>query len=279
MSEFFKLVIVTLTAVLTTGFDCGQSSAQNSQDESKSDAEQALIEKWKVIYDDFIDSIVLSHSSKNSDSTQSADHTELKRQTLLSIESPLRHGKVYLWTDRGRPIVIGAIFSAPVETMPARSLGVRFNSLTAGSVTGSRSDNVFWKCDDPGAKWIDGLTDLVPSNSRATRLIQMKSIVRQFECNYVKMRPDLLPHPLFRYPENTPGATDGAIFSFCKGTDPKVYLQIEAREDRWFMACYRDDIMDTTICIGDNVLWSFDIVAKPDRFQTEPFYFNYTSER
>ncbi len=201
-------------------------------------------------------------------------------QTLLSFKSPLRHGKVYLWTDRGRPIVIGAIFSAPVGTMPARSLGVRFNSLIAGSVIGSRSDNVFWKCDDSGAKWIDGLTDLVPSNSRATRLIQMKSIVRQFECNYEnKAKPDLLPHPLFRYPENTPGATDGAIFSFCKGTDPKVYLQIEAREDRWLVACYRDDIMDTTICKGENVVWSFDIVAKPDRFQTEPSYFKYTSER
>ena len=70
MSEFFKLVIVTL-----------------------SDAEQALMEKWKVIYDDFIDSIMLTYSPKNSDSTQSSDSAKLKRQTLLSIKSPLRHGK------------------------------------------------------------------------------------------------------------------------------------------------------------------------------------------
>ncbi len=153
-----KSVFVSLIAALMITEFCSHAPAQTDQVDTKGDAEQAIVEKWKVIYDELIDSIKLIHNSKNNDSTLSTVSSGLKRQTLLSFKGDFlasaRHGKVYLWTDNGRPIIIGAAFSGKVDTMPrARSLGIKFNSLVAGSVSGSRFDKVFWQCDDPGPKW------------------------------------------------------------------------------------------------------------------------------
>ncbi len=285
MFDVSKSVFVSLIAALMIAAFCSYALAQTDQVDAKSDAAQALIEKWKEIYDEFIDSITLTHSPKNSDSTQSTDLAKLERQTLLSFKGDIpvasRHGKVYLWTDKGRPIIIGAIFSShDNDVKGARVLGVRFNLLVDGSVTGSRFDEVFWQCDDHSAKWKEGLTDLVPSDSRTTRLSQMKNIVRQFETSSGTNLSRLLPQPIFRYPEKTAGVTDGAIFSYCRGTDPNAYLQIEARQDRWFLACYRDEAGNRLeVRKGDNVVWSFDRQVPKDRFQTEPFYFKFTSER
>ena len=287
MYDVSKSVFVSLIAALMIAEFSSHASAQTDQTDAKSDAEQALIEKWKEIYDEYIDSIKLTHSYKNGGSTLSTDTQKLERETLLSFKGDFpvasRHGKVYLWTDKGRPVIIGAISSDAVENMPeARCLGIRFNSLVAGSVTGSRFDEVFWQCDDPGAKWKEGLSDLAPSDSRAIRLSQMKTIVRQFEASTgtnLENPCRLLPQPIYRYPENTAGVTDGAIFSFSHGTDPKAYLQIEAREDRWLLACYRDAGRPVAVRKGDDLLWSFNDVGSQIIFQKEPFYFKYTAER
>ena len=282
-----KSVFVSLIAALMISECCSLASAQTDQVDAKSDAEQAIVEKWKEIYDELIDSISLTHRSKNNDSTLTTDGSGLKRQTLLSFKGDFlasaRHGKVYLWTDKGRPIIIGAAFSGKVDTPPgapgARSLGIKFNSLVAGSVIGSRFDNVFWQCDDPGPKWKEELSDVVPSDNRTTRLSHMKSIVRQFTGNRNTSQLRLLPQPIYRYPENTAGAKDGAIFSLSTGTEPGAYIQIESRENLWYLTCYRDGAVEVEIRNGDEIVWLFDKVAKQDLYQTEPFYFKYTTDR
>jgi len=178
MLKISKSAIVSLIAALAIVLDCGHAAAQTSQGDSKSDDEQALVERWYKAYDEIIDSIQVSCSTGNVP-TGSANSSIMKRQTILTLNNPQwegRHGKVYLWTDEGRPITLGVIMSANVKTVPGqRSVAYEFNSLAQGNVVGSRFDEVFWKCDKPGVEWKQGLTDVVPSETRATRLTQMKA--------------------------------------------------------------------------------------------------------
>ena len=289
MNRVASLVFASLISVLLSAIDCGQSSAQSDKGDladSKSDKEQALIKRWFDVYEEIIDSIKFAHSTTSNDSTQSISSSELKRQTLVTLVSAVndRHGNVHLWTDRGRPIIMGVIMSAR-DTMPnSRVIALKFNSMTQGSVVGSRNDEVFWKCDEPGVHWKGELSDLVPSNNRATRLTQMKAIVRQFSAegssaNRTNNEYRLMPQPIYRYAENTPNVVDGAIFSLVLETDPKVFLQIEARENEWFLSCSRNAAFEAKVRKGDEVIWSFDTWSNVQIFQTKPFYMMYTSER
>ncbi len=48
-----------------------------------------------------------------------------------------------------------------------------------------------------------------------------------------------MPTPIYRYPSEAPGVTDGAIFAFSLGTEPVVFLLIEARSNLWHLAFAR----------------------------------------
>ena len=89
----------------------------------------------------------------------------------------------------------------------------------------------------------------------------------------------LMPQPIYRYAENTPNVVDGAIFSLVLETDPKVFLQIEARENEWFLSCFRNAAFEAKVRKGDEVIWSFDTWSNVQILQTKPFYMMYTSER
>ncbi len=112
-----------------------------------------------------------------------------------------------------------------------------------------------------------------------TRLSQMKSIVRHFTGNRNTSQLRLLPQPIYRYPEITAWAKDGAIFSLSTGTEPGAYIQIEARENLWYLTCYRDAAVEVNVRDGDKIVWSFEREGRKDLFQTAPFYFKYTTEQ
>ncbi len=286
MYHVAKSVFVSFIAPLLLSQFFGHASAQTDQVVAESDAEQALIEKWYKVYDEICENINLSHGPTNSKSTQITVNSDLKRHTLLALktEASTRHGKAYLWTDKGSPIIFGVIASGmDTQVQGARYVAVRLNSLTHEAVASSRFDQVFWKCEQPGVHWKKESTHLVPSDNRATRLIQLKTIVRQFTATGITQTANheyrLMPQPIYRYPDITPGVTDGAIFAFSRGTDPNAILQIEARQDGWYLACSRNAPHELKILKGDEVIWSFDKQERKDRFQTEPFYFKYTTER
>ena len=79
---------------------------------------------------------------------------------------------------------------------------------------------------DPGAP--------VPADSPAARIRQMRALAQEFtgrQTNRKGVDSDmrLLAQPIYRY-ENTKGdVIDGGLFVFVQGTDPEVFLLIEAR--------------------------------------------------
>ncbi len=284
MDFFAKLAFISTVTVLLFVQHCVQSWAQSDSIDTKTDKEQALVERWYKVYDEIAGSMKFSYSSSGIDPAPRGDSPQLKMQMILKLVATagMRHGEILLWTDNGRPIIIGAIMSAQDNDVPmARVIAVKFHSLTQGKVAGSRYGQVFWECDEPGVQWKEGLSDITPSSNRLTRLTQMKGIVREFEASgtvgTAKMR--LLPQPVYRYPENTPEVTDGAIFAFVAETDPKAFLQIELRQNEWVLACSHNMAFETIIRKDGKVVWKFDRVESQTPIQTKPFYLKFTSER
>ena len=74
----------------------------------------------------------------------------------------------------------------------------------------------------------------MPADSAAARLRQMRALAQEFtgrQTNREGVDRDmrLLAQPIYRY-ENTKGdLIDGGLFVFVLGTDPEVFLLIEAR--------------------------------------------------
>jgi hypothetical protein len=141
-------------------------------------------------------------------------------------------GAVFIWTYRGRPQAVAAIFVIGDRTMH------ELCSLTESPLTSTWKDSIAWRPTEGGRKFRAVPGAPVPAGTRRARLTQMRTIASNFSAatsappdyaggpSYGELR--LLPQPLYRDPEETPLALDGALFTFAFGTDPEVLLRVEA---------------------------------------------------
>ena len=175
------------------------ASAQTDKSISDGDSEQAVMETWHKVYDSIADTFQVRLNPTNS-SELNPKGPELSRQKLLSIINPqlkMRHGHVYLWTDHGRPIVIGSVKSELDPDVPlTRRVFYQFHSVSQKAVSTACDDKVFWHCEKPGITWLDGIEETPPSDNRATRLKHMKSIARRFTAEDTAHVYHLMPTPI-----------------------------------------------------------------------------------
>ena len=117
-----------------------------------------------------------------------------------------------------------------------------FQSLSLDSFTVSRDGAAQWQPRKPGVemKIIDDAPP--PAETPAQRLAQMRTIAKDFEAaddfeGQSRWELRLLAKPLHRYGRPKSDILDGALFAFAHGTDPEVFLIVEARstagKDRW----------------------------------------------
>jgi hypothetical protein len=106
-----------------------------------------------------------------------------------------------------------------------------------------------------------------PAATAAARLVQMKKFAAEFtgyETDGEGKRDDLrlLPAPVYRYPAAEDAVVDGALFALVstEGTDPEVWLLIEARkagaDTHWEYACARFSNRDLYMQHKDKEVWS-----------------------
>jgi hypothetical protein len=179
----------------------------------------------------------------------------------------LQQGVIFLWLREGRPAAIGCIFSQKDDKLPGRRLLHELHALDRDKLLVSRTNAINeWKPQAGLArKELPGAGQ--PAATRGARLGQMRRLVRDFtghetddEGNRYDLR--LLPAPLYRYPEAGSGVVDGALFSLIstEGTDPEVWLLIEAREVdgklRWEFACCRFSNRNLYVQHKDKDVWS-----------------------
>lgn len=226
--------------------------------------EQALREKWQAVYLEIAQSLDMRAGEKK---------LALYEQPLLFYTNPVRtndqHGSMFLWTDEGRPAVIGSIWSGlNVKDKALRNITHEFHSLSeqpdvqaARGGPGHPKGQAQWSAGEPGIAWQALVGSPAPASSRVRRLSQMRDAVRQLTASITAVEASelrLMPQPLYRYPEKTPSVVDGALFVFALATDPELIVLIEQRDAQPAMrvAFARFGNLPMSVTDGERELWS-----------------------
>lgn len=241
-----------------------------------------LHEKWQRAYQKIAQSIEMRRGRSE---------LSLHPTALLYYTNPVRineqHGAVFLWTMEGRPAVFASIWSALHRQDPnSRNVTHEWHSLLEESdVQARRGETVLWTSSEPGIAW-QALPDLPsPGATRSARLVQMRSIARRLsagiETSEEKSELRLMSQPLYRYPEKTPGAIDGAVFAFVMATDPELLVLLESQEEAktpaWKVAFARFGNKPMTVKDGEQTIWSCDKATPYKR--TGKYYLMWRAEQ
>jgi hypothetical protein len=231
---------------------------------SADDADQALREKWQGVYGEIARSIEMQRGEAV---------LTLEDKPLLFYTNPVRatdqHGTMFLWTQAGRPAVIGSVWSALNRTNPSlRNITHEWHSLVeepdVQAVRGGRTE---WTSGEPGLAWQALAAAPAPASSRPARLVQMREIARGLTASITAEEVGelrLMPQPLYRYPEKTPQAIDGALFVYALATDPELILLVEANKSSplgtlvYRIAFARFGNLAMAVKDGERTLWSCD---------------------
>jgi hypothetical protein len=222
-------------------------------------SEQALREKWQQVYQKIAGSI---------DMRRGDAALKLEPIPLLFYTNPVRlnqqHGSIFLWTEEGRPVVFGSIWSA----LNRNDAGVRFvthelHSLAeTPDVSASKAGAKLWAAGEAGIAWLalDGAP--APAATRTQRLLQLRQLARRLTARITAEEAGdlrLMTNPLYRYPESASGL-DGAIFAYSLATDPELIVLIEAdlaaNKPAYKIAMARFGNLAMEMKDGDKPIWS-----------------------
>lgn len=164
----------------------------------------------------------------------------LVEQPIFRWSNPERDaigGALFLWTHEGRPHATIGIWTYD-DT--ARTDSYEVQSMSERSF---RTKNPVrpWSPTSPGINFEELTNVSPPVKSTKLRLSQMRTLAKKhFSARLSeggsssKLR--LLPTPAYRYDSYPEGVVDGAMFSFAQGTDPEVFLILEARKQKGGLA-------------------------------------------
>jgi hypothetical protein len=160
-------------------------------------------------------------------------------------------GALWIWRSTGRPIAVVAIELYPQNPAFGTVWALEFTSLSTGplEVAGGehfdkfyadmfppRADGTLrWAPVEAGIAFREVPDAPAPATTEAGRLRQMRELAKRFSARefYQTKSQDytlrLIPHPIDRYADAAAGLVDGVIFAFANGTNPEVFLLIEAR--------------------------------------------------
>jgi hypothetical protein len=194
---------------------------------------------------------------------------ELRRDPVYRWTNPTRvggqTGEVFVWTFRGRPEVVGSIFSHPAGN-GQRIMCHELHSLSLAVLLVDRKANEQWVPQAPGVelKPIEGAPK--PAGTPSLRLAQLRSLSREFTGRSFgdgqgwELR--LLPQPLYRYESTDPDVIDGALFTLVSnaGTDPEIILVLEARMGKsgpdWLFGAARFSDMNLWLSHKNREVWT-----------------------
>jgi hypothetical protein len=200
---------------------------------------------------------------------------ELQKEPVLKWSNPDRgeiHGNVFLWTRGGRPMVVGSLYK---WFTPFTHMAHEFQSLAEGPVGMKFHGQPVWKTGESAVRFADIPGAPAPAATDAQRLLQMKQLAKDFsgvkkerdDSNVVELR--LLPQPIHRYSAPKEGVLGGGLFTLVHGTDPEVFLLIEARgKDAagagWQYAVTRMTSSEVRLRHRDKQVWVAEIISWKD---------------
>jgi len=175
------------------------------------------------------------------------------------------YGDVYLWTRDGRPEAVISFYKA---WKPAWGFAAEMHSLSLTGLSAEREGALRWQPTKAGIE-LNNVPDAPrPAESAPRRLQQMRTLAGQFSARMIDQRQNtkgerqelrLLTQPLYRYPAGEGDVLDGALFAIVLGTDPEVFLLLEARraseELSWQYGLARMNIDPMTVSYKDEEVW------------------------
>ena len=195
----------------------------------------------------------------------------LDPEPLLQWSNPVAgsiHGSVFVWTSKGRPEVVASIYKF---SNPLHHLGVEFHSLANAPLTVEREGRAVWSPERAGIEWRPVPGAPAPADAPNVRLRQLRALAKEFTASETT-REDvfwelrLLTQPVYRHASTDPEVLDGALFAFVKGTDPEVFLLIEARrspekrEFAWHYALARMNSVTLRAAHKGKAVWSVPVI-------------------
>ena len=160
---------------------------------------------------------------------------DFQPQSILRWSNPVAgeiYGNVFVWTLSGRPTVIGSIYQ---WYSPMTHGSHEFHSLATGPLEGKRDGAAVWRSQQAGIQWRAIPKRPEVADSKLIRTRHLRAMSREFQVRKtdredVSREMRLLAQPLFRYGSDDSDVIDGALYAFVQGTDPEVFLLIEARK-------------------------------------------------
>jgi hypothetical protein len=204
---------------------------------------------------------------------------------LTLIEAPLLR-----FDDQVTGVVDGTVFVWMLDDRPAATASIwirktghefhEFQSLTVGGLIASSEGQERWTPTKPGIERKPSPIAQRPAVSAAARLKEMRAFAGEYKATVMTSEKDqqelrLLPQPVYRYGRADGTVVDGAIFAYCKGTNPEILLLVEAvrngKELDWNYAFARMTSRGCEARRADKVVWS-----APRLFGSSPTdpYFN-----
>ena len=158
-----------------------------------------------------------------------------------------------------------------------------FQSLAPAGLTAASQERPRWTPEKPGIEWKPAPGAPVPAGTAAGRLNQMRAMSREYTATVSTSEKDqqelrLLPQPVFRYGRADGEIVDGAIFAYCKGTNPEVLLLVEAvkKGDKleWTSAFARMTSRGCAVQRNKKEVWSVERIAGGGSSSPTDPYFN-----
>ncbi len=209
------------------------SFTAQAQDEPRQEdaSKNAEFQRWLNYYQDVADAydFYLASDPKN--------RLEVTPKPIMSYSHPVAmrgtHGAFFVWTRRGRPEVIGSIWSDELQGGEMRTVMHEFHSLSLEPLLPVRIGDYTW-APQSGIDLTPIPDAPAPKASAALRLAQMRSLAEDFTGfstpHGEEIRLRTLRQPLYRYESKLPEVLDGAVFGMFKDWDPEMMLLIEARQ-------------------------------------------------
>lgn len=216
---------------------------------------------------------------------------ELHPESILKWSNPVAgsiHGNVFLWTHDKRPVAVGSFFQ---WFSPWTHMTHEFHVLTDESVNAAFHDSNVWTPKAAQVKF-ERLREVpTPRSTPNGRRIQMRSIAREFICTKTDETEDtqkrqlrLLTQPVYRYSSSS--IKDGALFVFVQGTDPEVWLLLEAveltksdGEMTWRFAAARMNTTELQLKRRDEIVWRAEKMEWRKSGNTEGPYFKINADK
>lgn len=176
-------------------------------------------------------------------------------------------GEIFVWTDRGRPVVVGSIWGGK-RPDATRRIFHEFHSLAAKPLIAS-GGATGWQPEEEGVTFQLVPDGEEPARDKAGRLTQMGAIASRFSATMMAgdAEVDLLfmPQQIYRYEltgDDSP-VVDGALFAYVArsggSNDPEVLLALEAQPTehglRWHYAPFRFTNREAWVKYKGEELW------------------------